>query len=163
MVVAVVAAVAIVVVVTLVRVLGNVATGRDGLPRFVSVEFVSSQPEASLRFPGSAQLFRFNSDTTDLNLPKFGAFVSTGLSAPGSADAVIAWYVQALSARGWQQRPDTGSHTPRRHIFVRGREMFILQLYPDVADPDHFTPAAGTVIYETTLSIESCSGAPQYC
>lgn len=99
----------------------------------------------------------------DVNLQKQGAFVAAGFSAPSSAQQVIAWYTTRLVSAGWTPGVDRGIHTPPRHIFAHGREEFILQLYPDVADSYRLHPGPGTVVFERTLSIESCSGAPQYC
>ena len=133
------------------------------MPSVITTSFVESRSEARLRYPGSIVVFHFTSDTTDVNLPKQGAFVAAGFSAPSSAQQVIAWYTTRLVSAGWTPGVDRGIHTPPRHIFAHGREEFILQLYPDVADSYRLHPGPGTVVFERTLSIESCSGAPQYC
>ena len=146
-----------------VRVVGSVTTGGDGLPSSPTVAFIEAQPEASVRYPGAAQLFRFDSTTININLPSTTVFVATGFRAPGQRQSVEGWFGRQLAARGWQVAGASDDHNPPRHQFVRGREEFTLQFYPDVADSYKWVQSSQTVIFETTLSIESCSARPKSC
>lgn len=145
------------------RGVGSVTTGGDGLPSSPTVAFIEVQPEARVRYPGAAQLFRFDSTTININLPSTTVFVATGFRAPGQPQTVERWFDMQLATRGWQIASASDDHTPPRHRFVRGREAFTLQFYPDVADSYKWVQLSQTVIFETTLTMESCSARPKSC